>query len=127
MRIAIFGLFIIFIVNLIFGFGFKFYRLSYFDIILHLGGGFFVALFFKNYFSINKLNFKNAILIVGMASFIGVLWEIIEYTATVLLHDYLLNEYNILCCIGNLKDTIKDLGNDIIGAVLYSIYWRIKK
>jgi len=126
MRIAIFSLFLIFIVNLIFGFGFRFYKFSSFDVILHLGGGFFVAMFFKNYFSVNQLNFKNILLIIGMTTFIGVLWEFIEYGATILFHDYLLNKHNILCCMGNLKDTMGDLATDIAGATLYLAYLRIK-
>ena len=127
MKTAILFLILILLADLVFGLGFKYYRLFYFDMILHFLGGFFVAMFFLHYFKNTNHGkpgspeFKKALIIISSAVFVGVIWEFLEYSATELLGDYLYNNYRIICCIGNLDDTIKDLLMDILGALAFVI------
>lgn len=143
MRTAILFLILIFLIDMVFGLGFRFYRILYFDIILHFLGGFFVAMFFYDYLKeymnpvkgqkINPFDrlrvdteqsrsIKKILIITGATVFIGVIWEFSEYIATALLSDYLYNNYRIICCMGNLSDTINDLAMDIIGAVIFTFF-----
>lgn len=129
-------LILIFLVNLIFGLGFKFYsRFFYFDTILHFWGGFFVAMvmnhYLKEFWGLNKssskkenrflkkLFAKKSLIIISMTVFFGVIWEFFEYLITQIFGDYLLKNFNKICCIGNLDDTIEDLFIDLAGSIFY--------
>ncbi len=65
----------------------------------------------------------SALIILGTTIFVGVFWEFLEYLATIYFREYLIQGYKIICCIGNLDDTIGDLTMDIIGGIIFiSIY-----
>jgi len=129
MRTAILFLILIFLIDMVFGLGLRFYRILYFDLILHFLGGFFVAMFFydylKEYMKAPKIDteqsrsIKKLLIITGATVFIGVIWEFSEYIATAFLSNYLYNNYGIICCMGNLSDTVNDLTMDIIGAIAF--------
>jgi len=139
MRTAILFLILTFLIDMVFGLGLRFYRILYFDIILHFLGGFFVAMFFydylKEYMKGPKINpfdklkvdteqsrrIKKLLIITGVTVFIGVIWEFSEYIATALLSNYLYDNYGIICCMGDLSDTVNDLAMDIIGAIAFVI------
>lgn len=115
-------------VDLVFGLGFKFYRFFYFDMSLHFAGGFFAAMFISYYLKDflkratprpDKL--KTLLVISGAVLFIGVFWEFAEYLATRFLGDFLAQRYDIVCCMGNLDDTMNDLAMDILGAITFSL------
>lgn len=133
MRLAILALILIFLFDLVFGLGFKFYRYQYFDMSLHFLGGFFVAMFFTNFLNSNyadkslskaKISIFSLI-IVSTTLFVGVFWEFLEYLVTVYYRDYLLQKYSVICCIGNLDDTIGDLVFDITGALIFVLIYLI--
>ena len=125
MRLAILFLILIFLIDMVFGLGLRFYRILYFDVILHFFGGFFVAMFFydylKEYTEKKASKLKKLLIITGATVFIGVIWEFSEYIASYFLSDYLLTKYNLICCMGNLNDTVNDLLMDIIGAIAFMI------
>ena len=97
---------------------------SWFDQILHFSGGFFIAMFFSIYlkdhlFENSKL--KNTLIILGVASFIGVTWEFAEYIANLVLSPVIYNAFAIRTYfMGDLNDTVNDLLMDILGAGLFS-------
>lgn len=95
------------------------------DPILHFSGGFFVAMFFAGYLRHLKIGnpgsprLKRILILISATVFIGVVWEFSEYLATDLLGGYLYEKYRIVCCIGNLDDTISDLLMDTLGAATF--------
>lgn len=123
MRTAILFLILIFLIDLVFGLSFRLYRIFYFDTILHFFGGFFVAMFFYDYLKeyTKSRKIKKLLIITGATIFIGVIWEFSEYIATYFLSDYLYSNYGIVCCMGDLNDTINDLLMDIIGAIAFIV------
>ena len=126
MRLAILFLILVFLIDML-GLYIGSYRLSFYDVALHFSGGFFVAMFFTHYFkNLNPGNpgtpkLKKMFIIISAVIFVGVIWEISEYIATELFSNYLYEKYRIVCCIGNLDDTISDLGIDILGAIIFSL------
>lgn len=126
MKTAILFLILLFLINIIFGFGFKFYRFFYFDIVLHFLGGFFVAMFsyqyLKEFLTIKNPNnkLKKILIIVSASLFFGVIWEFLEYISTILFKEALKEKYGITCCIGNLDDTLNDLLMDTLGGITFS-------
>jgi len=120
MRLAILFLILVFLIDIL-GFYIGSFRVPAYDVVLHFFGGFFVAMFFRAYLkdSIKTGFLKNALIIIGVVVFIGVLWEFTEYSATKLIGSYLYNKYKIICCIGNLDDTFNDLALDITGAITF--------
>ena len=118
-------LILVFLIDMVFGLGLRFYRILYFDVILHFFGGFFVAMFFydylKEYTEKKASKLKKLLIITGATVFTGVIWEFSEYIASYFLSDYLLTKYNLICCMGNLNDTVNDLLMDIIGAIAFMI------
>jgi len=126
-RLAILFLILIFLIDML-GFYLGHFRPYYYDTILHFGGGFFVALFFaaffKNYGITEKSFGKDkflifALVILSATMLVGAFWEFSEYLATAYFSDYLAEKYGIICCIGNLDDTIGDLALDIFGAIIF--------
>ena len=122
MRLAILFLILIFLADML-GFYISAYRIPIYDTVLHFFGGFFVAMFFYIYLkdSIRARCLKNALIIVGVTVFIGAIWEFAEYSATSLIGDYLYDKYRIICCIGDMNDTLNDLAMDIIGAITFAL------
>lgn len=123
MKTAILFLILIFLIDMVFGLGFRLYRIFYFDTILHFFGGFFVAMFFYHYLEeyMKGRKLKKWLIITGVTVFIGIIWEFSEYLATYFLSDYLYEKYKVICCIGNLDDTVNDLLMDILGALAFMI------
>ena len=123
MRLAILFLILVFLTDML-GFYIDSYRIPIYDTVLHFSGGFFVAMFFyhylREYMGKKEPKIKKWLIITGATVFIGVIWEFSEYIATVLLSDYLYN-HGIICCMGNLNDTVNDLAMDILGAIAFVI------
>ncbi|GEM_PF-4073436 len=92
----------------------------YIDKLFHVIGGFIVAWFFSvlwgdNLKGLNK--FQRVIVFMAMASFVGVFWEIMEYSTSFSFFDdqQLIRHY---LYGGNMGDTLGDLMADIFGAVI---------
>jgi len=124
MRKAIFFLILIFTINLI-GLYYQWYlTYSWFDQVLHFSGGFFVAILFSLYLKdhfLDNAKIKNALIILGVVSFIGVTWEFSEYIANVVLSPIIYNLFTVKTYfMGDLNDTVNDLLMDILGAGLFS-------
>lgn len=85
-----------------------FYINNQIDKIFHFGGGFFVGLFFLNWLKkiiVPKNGFlKNALILIGISVFIGVLWEFGEYALSKITAGEL-----------DLGDTLSDLSFDMLG------------
>ena len=124
MRLVILFLVLVFLIDIL-GFYIGSYRIPLYDTILHFFGGFFVAMFFSHYFknlipgNPGSPKLKKMFIIVSAAIFVGAMWEITEYISTEIFSNYLYETYRIVCCIGNLNDTISDLAMDITGAITY--------
>lgn len=124
MKTAILFLILIFLIDML-GFYISSYRIPLYDVILHFFGGFFVAMFFSHYFK-NLIpgnpgtpELKKVFIVVSAVIFVGAMWEIAEYIATKTFGSYLYETYQVVCCIGNLDDTIGDLAIDITGAITF--------
>lgn len=95
------------------------------DPVLHFAGGFFVAMFFGAYLKNMNIGnpgsprLKRILILISITVFIGVIWEFSEYLATNFFGDYLYYKYKVICCMGNLDDTITDLLMDILGATTF--------
>lgn len=124
MRLAILFLVLVFLIDML-GFFIGSYRIPFYDVILHFFGGFFVAMFFSHYFkNVNPgkpgtPELKKIFIVVSAVVFVGAMWEIAEYVATKTFGSYLYETYRVVCCIGNLDDTISDLAMDILGAITF--------
>ena len=129
MRLAILFLILVFLIDML-GFFIGSYHIPLYDVILHFFGGFFVAMFFSYYFknlipgNPGSPKLKKAFIIVNAAIFVGAMWEITEYITTEAFGNYLHETYRIVCCIGNLNDTISDLALDITGAITFVLAFR---
>lgn len=102
------------------------------DIPMHIIGAFLIALLIASYYStqFSKLSQPFAFFtLLGLCLVVGVLWE---------FHEYILNHSSLIPQLshslkysvnlqGNVTDTIKDLANDCIGAILASLYIFKKK
>ena len=129
MRLAILFLILVFLIDML-GFFIGSYRIPLYDVFLHFFGGFFVAMFFGYYFKSvitgnpGSPKLKKAFIIVSAVIFVGAMWEITEYITTEMFGNYLYETYRIVCCIGNLNDTISDLAIDITGAITFVLAFR---
>ena len=129
MKTAILFLILVFLIDML-GFYIGSYRIPLYDVILHFFGGFFVAMFFSHYFknlipgNPGSPKLKKAFIIVSAAIFVGAMWEITEYITSEIFGNYLYENYRIVCCIGNLNDTISDLALDITGAITFVLAFR---
>lgn len=124
MKTAILFLILVFLIDML-GFYIGSYHIPLYDVVLHFFGGFFVAMFFSHYFknlipgNPGSPKLKKVFIIVSATIFVGAMWEITEYITTEMLSNYLYKTYQIVCCIGNLNDTISDLAIDITGAITF--------
>lgn len=124
MKRVIFFLILILVINLV-GMYYQWYlTYSWFSQILHFSSGFFIAALFSIYlrdYLIDGSKIKNALIILGAVSFIGVTWEFAEYIANQTLIDPIYRYFQIhVYFMGDLNDTINDLLMDILGAGLFS-------
>lgn len=130
MKKAFLFLVIIFFVNVLGlyrGWGLNY---SWFDQVLHFSGGFFVAMLFSIYLK-NHLpsdaKLKNALVLISVVAFIGVIWEFAEYLAGQILIEPIYKNFDIKTYfIGDIDDTINDLLMDILGAILFVFSSRTK-
>lgn len=131
MRTAILFLILVLLVDLL-GLYIGSYRFYFYDVVLHFLGGFFTAMFFISFFKnleirgnelIRNKHLIFGLIIIGSALFIGVFWEFVEYLTTVYFSNYLYKNHQIICCIGNLDDTIGDLTLDAVGAVSFLLIY----
>ena len=126
MRTAILFLILVFLIDML-GFYLGSVRPDFYDMTLHLSCGFFVAMFFLHYFkdlapgNPGSPKLKKAFIIISAVIFVGVMWEIFEYIATRTFGSYLYEAHRIICCMGDLDDTVNDLAMDILGAILFTI------
>jgi hypothetical protein len=146
MNRAIIFLTIILLANSI-GMYYGFYEYWWFDISLHFLGGFFMAMLMVHYLgdrtsqvhrtcdvaNAHATKFygssilKDCLIIVGAVSFIGIVWEFVEYLASLTLIEPLYNNFGIKAYfIGDLDDTINDLLMDILGALAWLAVFRKK-
>ena len=88
-----------------------YFEIKWFDIIMHILGGFLLTGFVYNVSYINKILNKNKMFLIlfALVLFIGILWEISEYIRDI----YGNNVW------GGWIDTIKDLIDDSIGVLIY--------
>ena len=122
MQYSIIFLTIIFLTDLV-GMYFGMYSYWWFDMTHHFLGGVFVAMLMWNYLkgSLPKDNLKKTLVIVGVVSFIGVMWEFAEYIASQTLIGPIYNNFGVRAYfIGDLNDTMNDLLMDILGAGLFA-------
>ena len=124
MRFAIKSLTTILIINFI-GMYFNFYgRFFWFDSILHLLGGFFVAWLFSDYLRnhlLPKSRTANILIVVSATILIGVTWELAEYDANHIIRPRLQAVYGynkVPDFQGDLDDTMKDILMDIFGGLI---------
>ena len=108
-------------------------KYPWFDVVQHLSGAFFVAMFMTVYLEENirgGSRMKNLIVITGATILMGVLWEFSEYIANQTLIDYFYEKFRLrVYFMGDLNDTVKDLVMDVSGAVLFyclHLFWSRK-
>src|SRR3989344_3870896 len=109
--------------NYYFGFELNFYRFPWFDITLHFLGGLGVYLILSSHFRSDLaglLWLRRTILLVGATVLVGVIWEFAEYSFTA-IPAVLSLPWDGFSFIGDLPDTLFDLGIDISGAIFGSI------
>ena len=126
MKRAIFFLTVTFLTNLV-GMYYGLYDFWWFDISLHFLGGFFMAMLFGFYFVNTKFSSEREcwLAIVGAVTFIGVMWELAEYTAAQTLIEPLYDNFGFRAYfIGDMDDTIKDLLMDVFGAFAWLILFK---
>lgn len=101
---------------------FKLYdKIPYFDKVLHFTGGFvlgllMLALFRKDQKTMSPYTF--AVLILGSATVVGVLWEHAEFLSGYFTKDYFPLIYRYFHG-GNLRDTLADLACDMVGTLTF--------
>jgi hypothetical protein len=97
----------------------------------HFLGGFFVAMLMWHYLKITELRISNFelnilkkyLILAGAVSFVGIVWEFAEYSASQTLIEPIYNKFGIRAYfIGNLDDTINDLLMDIVGALAFIFF-----
>lgn len=107
------------------------YSLWWFDMIHHFLGGFFVAMLMWHYLKITELRISNfelnilkkCLILAGAVSFVGIVWEFAEYSASQTLIEPIYNKFGIRAYfIGNLDDTINDLLMDVAGALAFIFF-----
>lgn len=128
---------IIYILSIIYLWYDKFW---WFDTPMHIIGGIWICALFLNIVQKQKFNFldinfkiskQNFLLIIlyivipiGFVAFIGVLWEFYEFfTDVVILKKYVFNDAPGYI----LFDTLKDLFNDMLGGILFLIFYNLKR
>lgn len=79
-----------------------------------------MAMLFSTYLKdhlFDNSKIKNTLIVLGVVSFIGVIWEFTEYSANGILSPIIYNLLDIKTYfMGDLNDTINDLLMDILGA-----------
>lgn len=126
MKKTIFFLILILAINMA-GLYYQWYlNYSWFDQILHFSGGFLIAILFSIYLKDHLLDnskLKNTLIILGVVSFIGLIWEFSEYMANIVLSPIIYNFFSVKTYfMGDLNDTVNDLLMDIVGAGVFSFF-----
>lgn len=97
----------------------KFYwysSISYFDMIMHFLGGFWVGLLALYIFEPSRIYFKSIFHVLLLVFFIGVGWEVFE-----IFVDKVVTQNSF-----NLTDTLSDMFFDLLGGV-FAIFYFIKR
>ncbi len=83
-----------------------------------------MAMFFSDYLKENlqgNTKIKNILIVVGVTTLIGVLWEFTEYLASMTLIHPIYTHFHVRAYfIGDLEDTLNDLLMDISGACFFA-------
>jgi hypothetical protein len=111
-RIAI-TIFLIFILNFIAGKFYWYYTIWYFDIFMHIFGGFFIALLLFWFLHIKEISLKTILKIIFGVFIIGVSWEIFEIVFNNIIAG---DPFNIL-------DTVSDIFCDLAGSCFAITYF----
>lgn len=97
-----------------------FYHVWWYDIMMHLAGGAWVALVFLEFcvrdgrVAVGQAAFSiTALLTLGVVAFIGVLWEFAEYIYDVVIA----SRHPFIFTGGDVADTLGDLLNDLVGGL----------
>ncbi len=93
----------------------------YTDLTLHFLGGIFVTALAVYLLIINKITLSNnrlvnAILLVSIATFIGVLWEFYEYEVAA----FALKQHD------PVDDTLSDILMDMLGGTAFALFYKLK-
>lgn len=111
----VFLMFFIFITDLLAKGFYWYYSISWFDMLMHFLGGFWVGLFFLYvFYDKNQFSKKLLAVILGVL-LIGVLWEVFEFFLNVIAHDTF-----------SIADTLSDIFFDLVGGFL-AIFFYFKK
>ncbi len=107
---------------------FGWFRIYFFDKVLHLSGGIISAWFFSIFFR-KELGatpkFKAVIIVVSISSLVGVFWEFSEYISSVYVSQIapVIAHYMY---IGDLTDTLGDILFDLIGGWVFALLYILK-
>ena len=127
MRKALIGLTIVFLSVIPSTYYGWFIRFWWVDVVQHFLGGFFLAMLFAHYLKDNFVEGKklqNILIVIGATIFIGVVWEFAEYIGNQTLINPIYKYFHIRTYfMGDLRDTVKDLLMDILGALTYSLHF----
>ena len=107
------SIFLIFILNFIAGKFYWYYTIWYFDILMHVFGGFFIALLLIWLLKIKEISSKTILEIILGVFIIGVAWEIFEIVFNNIIAG---DPFNML-------DTISDIFCDLAGSCLAIVYF----
>ncbi|OGY64043.1 MAG: hypothetical protein A2214_00135 [Candidatus Harrisonbacteria bacterium RIFOXYA1_FULL_48_8] len=118
-KAIIYGFFLIHGLNVLAMFFGLYVTFPWYDTVLHIGGGAWVALLCVWLYK----NEKNPILILGFVALIGVLWEFSEY---LFLNDVMAWMFNEKSMPQTISDTLTDLFADLIGGSVFLLLSRIK-
>ena len=103
-------------------------RFKYLDKTSHFSGGVIVAWFFSIYFK-RALKFfsgfERIVILVSCVCLIGVFWEFAEYLSRVYSPEYAPELYRYFR-IGSMADTLGDLAVDMMGGILFGLFYILK-
>ena len=102
-----------------------YWAFPWYDIVMHIAGGFWTGLLFFYIFE-ERFQFYSSrtnplitfALVLGFAALIGVLWEFYEYLADV----FILKKHPLTAQQGSVFDTLLDLFNDLVGAGFAALF-----
>jgi len=112
LRLA-FVIFLVFFMNFFAGKFYWYYTIWYFDIVMHILGGFFVGLLIFGLLNIKDISFNNIFKIIFGVLMVGIAWELFEFVFSNIIAQ---ESFNFL-------DTISDVFCDLAGSILAVIYF----
>lgn len=103
-------------------------RIQYVDKTSHFVGGLIVAWFFSVYFRnilISFSKFERVVILVACVCLVGVFWEFAEYLSRAYSSEYIPVLYKYFR-IGSMADTLGDLAMDMIGGLVFGLFYHPK-